>query len=154
MQPGQYAAEETVSLIGPKGRIDGVRVLCPMRGQTQVELSKTDTFRLGIPACMRQSGDLAGSPGLILESTDGRRVELSEGAIVALRHLHLDKKTAAEYSILDKQMVSAEQTGSRPIVMHQVFARVSKDFVPELHIDMDEANACDLSTGDFVSILK
>ena len=150
-QPGQYAAEQVVTLAGPKGRIDRVRVLCPLRTQSQVELSRTDTFTLGIEPCFRQSGDLSGSPGICIIGPKGC-VQLSEGAIVALRHLHLDPLTAEEYGLNDQQMVSARTDGARAVIFAKILVRVSELFVPEFHVDTDEANGADLVTGDQVHI--
>ena len=150
-QPGQYATQQTVTLIGPKGSLQKVRVLCPLREQSQVELSVTDTYTLGLHPCFRQSGDLAGSQGLTVAGPCGT-LELKEGAIVALRHLHMDPETAAQYGLRDQQYVCATVEGERAVCFEQVLVRVSDKFVPEFHVDTDEANGADLNTGDLVTI--
>lgn len=152
-QPGQYAAEETVTLIGPKGSIEKVRVLGPVRKQTQVEVSLTDAFKLGIKAPVRESGDLTGSAPLIVEGPQGR-IELDEGAILAWRHIHMHTSDAAEYGLKDKDMVNVRIGGDRGIIFEQVIVRVRDDYAMEMHIDTDEANAAMLKNGQVVELLK
>lgn len=152
LQPGQFAAEQVVTVEGPKGSIDKVRVLGPLRSQTQVELSVTDTFKLGIEACVRSSGDLKGSPGVKVHGPNGS-VEIPEGAIVAARHVHLSAEFAERNHIQDRQMVKMRIDGPRAAVFEEVLVRVSKDFVPEIHIDMDEANAVQAKNNDYAEIL-
>lgn len=152
-QPGQFASDEVVSLIGPKGRIDKVRILGPVRKQTQVEISRTDSFILGVKPPVRDSGDLKGSPGIIIEGPKGK-VEIQEGVICAQRHLHLHPEEAEMLGLKDKEYISVRVQGDRALVFDQVFVRVHPQFAMDLHIDIDEANAAGLTTGDKVTIEK
>ncbi|MDR0841380.1 MAG: phosphate propanoyltransferase [Christensenellaceae bacterium] len=151
-QKGQYAMQECVTLHGPKGHMTGVRVLGPERKQTQVELSRTDCYKLGIKGCIRQSGDLAGTPGLLVIGPAGQ-VELSEGAMVAARHLHLSNEEALEHGLKDGQWVSAYIPGDRATIFEQVLVRASADFKNELHLDTDEVNAANIESGQEVEII-
>ncbi len=144
-QPGQYASNERVTVVGPKREIANISI--PVRKQTQVELSATDARSVGIPIAVRESGDLAGTPGCKIVGPCGE-VEISEGVIVAKRHIHLTPETAAEYGVEDKQIVSVEINGEgRKTVFGDVVIRVSDKFAPAMHIDTDESNAC-LSNGE------
>jgi len=145
-QPGQFAAEERVHLAGPRGRVERVRVLGPTRSRTQVEISRTEEFELGIDAPIRDSGDLAGSPGLTLEGPAGT-VALREGVICAHRHVHMGPADAAAFGVQDRDVVQIEVQGERPLVFGDVLVRVRPDYVLEMHVDTDEANAAELSTG-------
>ncbi|QOS97928.1 acetate/propionate family kinase [Brevibacterium sp. JNUCC-42] len=145
-QVGQYAAEETVNIVGPKGRINKVRVLGPVRKATQLEVSRTDSFVLGVEPPVRDSGDIKGSPGITLEGPYGT-VAIDEGVIIAFRHIHFSDEEAKEFGVKDKQFVSVEVPGSRSIVFENVLCRVHKDFRLELHIDTDEANAAGLKNN-------
>ncbi|HUT19765.1 MAG TPA: acetate/propionate family kinase [Anaerolineae bacterium] len=148
-QPGQFAAEEQVSLIGPKGRTDRVRVLGPVRGKTQVEISRTEEFRLGIQAPVRMSGDLGGSPGLILEGPVGQ-ARLEEGVICAQRHLHMTPEDALRFGLRDGDGLSVrtESEGEREVIFGDVVVRVNPRYKLELHLDTDEANAAQVTSGD------
>jgi len=152
MQPGQFAAEETVAVIGPKGSFPRVRVLGPARGKTQVEISATDARTLGVPAVVRLSGNVAGTPGVVLEGPNGR-VELQEGVIVAQRHVHMTPADAAKYGVTDGQVVRVKTRGTRPLTFDDVVVRVREDMALEMHIDTDEANAAGLKDGDIGEIL-
>ncbi|MDR0599021.1 MAG: phosphate propanoyltransferase [Treponema sp.] len=156
LQPGQYACEETVSAIGPKGkRIDKIRVLGPLRGATQLELSLTDTFTLGIPCPVNESGNLDGAGKVKIENPlTGASVERSCG-IVALRHSHLCPETAGKFGLKDKQIVSLEFNNGRKrrTVFGDVLLRVSDAFVDEVHLDTDEANAAAVKNGDLALII-
>ncbi|MCD6498415.1 MAG: acetate/propionate family kinase [Deltaproteobacteria bacterium] len=145
-QPGQFACKESVTLIGPKARIERVRVLGPERKQTQVEIARTEEFKLGIDAPIRASGDLAGSPGLILEGPAGR-VELSEGVICALRHVHVSPADALRLAVRDRDMVRVRVPGERELIFGDVLIRVKPTFRLEMHVDTDEANAAEMSAG-------
>jgi acetate kinase len=146
-QPGQYAAEEQVSLIGPRGRIERVRVLGPVRPKTQVEISRTEEFRLGIDAPVRMSGDLSGSPGLILEGPKGQ-VKLEEGVICAQRHMHMTPEDALRFGLREGDVVSIRVEGERSVVFGDVAVRVNPKYKLEMHLDTDEANAAQVSSGD------
>ncbi len=150
-QPGQYASNETVIIRGPKGEFDRVRILGPVRKQSQIEISKTDSFRLGIRPPIRESGDLSGTPGLEMIGPKGS-VLLSKGAIIALRHIHMTPKQADAMGVKDKDMVEVETFGERHGIFGDVLIRVSDQFSLEMHVDVDEANACALSNHDYVMI--
>lgn len=150
-QPGQYAAEEKVNLVGPKGTIPGVRVLGPVRGQTQVEISRTDSFFLGLKPPLRDSGNLEGSESLTLQGPAGN-VRLEEGVIFAQRHIHLPPQLAEEQGLADGQLVSVRCAGPRALTFDRVLVRVSPQYKLEFHVDVDEANAALLNNGDEVAL--
>lgn len=152
-QPGQYASNETVTIRGPKGEFERVRILGPVRKESQVEISKTDSFRLGLRPPIRESGDLGGTPGMELVGPKGT-VTLPKGAIIALRHIHMKPEQAAAFGVKDKDLVEVETFGERRGVFGDVLVRVSEHFSLEMHVDVDEANACSLSNNDFVTIKK
>ena len=151
-QPGQFACKERVTLIGPKGRIERVRILGPERKQTQVEISRTEEFKLGIDAPIRASGDLAGTPGLVLEGPKGR-VDLTEGVICALRHIHMNPEDALRLAVRDGDMVRVRVEGERPLVFGDVLIRVNPTYVLEMHVDTDEANAAEM-VGQTVGFIE
>jgi acetate kinase len=147
-QPGQFAAVEKLNLIGPKNRIDGVRVLGPTRPGNQVEISRTDEFHLGLDAPIRNSGDISHSPGIILEGPAGT-VALDHGLICARRHIHMHPDDAARFGVSDKDVVEvAIDSDGRDLIFGDVLVRVSEKYVLEMHIDTDEANAAELRRGD------
>ncbi len=140
-QPGQFAAQERVTIVGPKREIAGVSILGPTRPETQVELSMTDARSIGLAAPVKESGDLAGSPGCTLKGPAGQ-VELEKGVIVAKRHIHLTPNAANEHDVYDKQIVSVEiKTQGRSAVLGDVVVRVHESYSPAMHIDTDESNA-------------
>jgi len=151
-QPGQYAAEEKVDLVGPKGTLKGVRVLGPVRGETQVELALTDARALGVNVPVKESGKLENTPGLKLVGPAGE-VEMKKGAIAALRHIHLSTAQAAEAGVIDKQIVSVKIPGERGLIFENVLVRAGDAYEKEIHLDTDEANAAGLSNGEEVEIL-
>ena len=152
-QPGQYACEEKVVLVGPKGIIEQVRVLGPTRAKTQVEVSVTDCFKLGVIPEIRQSGDLEGTPGIVLVGKLGA-VTLKEGCIVAARHLHVSSEEAKRYGLKDKDKISVQSHGLRSVVFHNVLVRVHDNYRLELHLDFDEANGACLRQGDLLEIIR
>ncbi|WP_077612652.1 phosphate propanoyltransferase [Clostridium sp. Marseille-P2415] len=152
-QPGQYASNETVIIRGPKGEFDRVRILGPVRKQSQIEISKTDSFRLGIRPPIRESGDLSGTPGLEMIGPKGT-VFLPQGAIIALRHIHMTPQQADAMGVKDKEIVEVETFGERRGIFGDVLIRVSDQFSLEMHVDVDEANACALSNNDYVMIRR
>jgi len=152
-QPGQFAAEETVALTGPKGSITKVRVLGPVRSKTQVEVTVSDCYRLGIQAPVRESGDLEGTPGIAIEGPAGR-VDLPEGVIVAKRHLHLSPADAEKLGLKDKDIINVKAEGERALTFENVLIRVRSDFFMDLHLDSDEANAAGLKNKDLVTIVS
>jgi len=150
-QPGQFACEEQVRLIGPRGTIDRVRVLGPARRESQVEISRTEGFRLGIHAPVRMSGDLDGTPGLFLEGPAGQ-VELRNGVIYAQRHLHMTPTDARRLGLQSGDVVRMRVEGERELIFGDVAVRVSPKFQLEFHLDTDEANAAELNTGDIAHL--
>ena len=151
-QPGQFLSRQRVTVIGPKGRFENVAVLGPERKEGQVELSLTDCRTIGIQAPIRLSGDVSGTPGAILEGPNGM-VELSEGVIVAKRHIHLTEEAAERFGVRDGQRVKLQTFTERPCIFDDVIIRVSKKFAPYVHLDFDEANACGYKKGDLGRIL-
>lgn len=139
-QPGQFACEERVKLVGPKKEIANVSILGPARSASQVEVSFTDARTLGITAPVRESGDIAGTPGVKIVGPEGE-IDLTEGVIVAKRHIHLTPEAAEQYGVKDKEIVSVKIDSDRSVVFGDVVIRVSPKFAPAMHIDTDEANA-------------
>ena len=153
VQPGQYAAKEQVTLVGPRGTIEKVRVLGPARGETQVEVSLTDATKLGVKNCpIRMSGKLSGTPGLKLVGPRGE-LTLNQGVIAAERHLHLSDPQAAAYGVKDGDSVSVRVHGPRPTTLEGVICRVGSAHELEMHIDTDEANACRVGNGELVEVV-
>ena len=146
-QPGQFAAVETVTLIGPRGRIEQVRVIGPARAADQVEVSRTDEFTLGIDAPVRESGDLKHTPGIRIEGPAGA-VTLNKGVICALRHVHMTPADAVAFGVSDGDRVDVlVAAGGRGLTFGDVAVRVRSDFVLEMHVDTDEGNAAGLEHG-------
>ncbi len=151
-QPGQFLANERVTVIGPKGKFENVAVLGPERKEAQVEISLTDSRALGITPPIRLSGDTVNSPGAVLQGSRGQ-VALSQGVIVAQRHIHMTPMDAARLGVADKQTVRLRAFTQRPVVFERVQVRVSPDFATYVHLDYDEANACGFQPGDLGRIL-
>lgn len=152
-QPGQYAANEKVDIVGPKGTLKGVRVLGPARSKTQVEISVTDGFLLGVKPPVKDSGDLAGSPGAKIVGPKGE-VELEEGIIAAARHIHMHTSDAEKFGVKDKDIVKIKVGGKRGLIFENVLVRVNPNYALEMHVDIDEGNAAGLKNGDKVEIIK
>ena len=151
-QPGQFACEEKVTLVGPKGQMN-VSVLGPVRPADQVELSLTDARALGITVPVREGGDIAGTPGLKLVGPAGEK-QISEGAIAAKRHIHMTPEDAAEFGVSDKQIVSVKLDTPRALIFGDVVVRVSPKFALAMHIDTDECNAACAFGQVFGEIIK
>ena len=151
-QPGQFLAEQRVTVVGPKGEFRDVAVLGPERKQAQVEISLTDGRTLGIQPPIRLSGDIQGSPGAVLVGCRGR-VTLEQGVTAAERHIHLTPEAAARFGVTDRQRVKLQALTGRPVIFQDVIVRVSSDFAPYAHLDYDEANACGFQKGDLGRIL-
>lgn len=153
-QPGQYLSKERVTIVGPKKRMERVGVLGPARKHGQVELSLTDCFAIGIKtAVVRESGDISGTPGVVLES-ETASVTLEEGVIVAKRHIHMTPDEAKEFGVADKQVVQVEiNQNGRATIYGDVVVRVHETYALAMHIDTDEANAA-LVSGDVIGIIK
>ena len=152
LQPGQYAAAEIVTVQGPKGELKRVRVLGPLRNESQLEISISDGFVLGVHPPVRESGKLEGTPGIKVIGPKGE-VEMKRGVIAALRHIHLDLVTAERMGVHDGQIAQVEIDGSRGAVLNNVLLRVSDKFAPEMHIDVEEANALGVKNGDRAYII-
>ncbi|MGO2082858.1 phosphate propanoyltransferase [Vagococcus sp.] len=148
-QTGEFASDKVVTVIGPKGNLEKVRILGPFRQETQVELALTDTRQIGINAPIRMSGQLEGTPGVTLKSSFGE-VELVRGAIVAKRHIHIPKEEAAFLNIKNNEIVKIKiETPERPLVFENCVVRVGENFVLEMHIDTDEANSAGIKSETF-----
>jgi propanediol utilization protein len=153
-QPGQFAAEECVTLIGPHGRIPHVRIVGPPRAENQVELSRTDALTLGMRVPVRESGDLAGTPGILVEGPRGS-VKLDSGVICALRHVHMCPQEAARLGFKDQDRIElAAENDDRRMLFRDVVVRVSPAYRLEMHLDTDEGNAAGLQSGDFVVLRR
>ncbi|MBG9733246.1 phosphate propanoyltransferase [Paenibacillus alvei] len=151
-QPGQYAANETVEVVGSKGSFNKVRILGPARPASQLEISRTDSFAIGVKAPVRESGDIEGTPGILVKGPAGE-VELQDGVIVAARHIHFHSSDAEKWGIQDKQKLRVRVGGERGVVFENVIARVSEKFALDMHIDTDEANAAGVKNGDTAEII-
>lgn len=150
---GQFAAEECVTIVSPGLRtIENVRVLGPVRKESQVEISRTDTFKLKISPPVRPSGELKGSAPLAIVGPKGS-IFLNECCIIANRHIHLPPYLADKYGVKDNDLVDVEVQTGKPTLFYDVQVRVHESFTPEMHIDTDDANACSLKTGDVIKII-
>lgn len=152
-QPGQFAAEETVVIAGPKGSIERVRILGPARTLTQVEVSWTDAMKLGVKPPLRISGDIKDSSPVTLIGPKGS-VVLSEGLIIAQAHIHMSPADSERFQVVDGQSVQIKVQGLRPIILSNVMIRVSERYRLEMHIDTDEANAGLIQQGAFAEIVN
>lgn len=152
-QPGQFAAKETVTVTGPKGRLEKLRILGPVRPQTQIEISLTDSFALGIQPVIRMSGELDGTPGAKITGPEGT-VTVPEGVIVAARHMHISDSEAQIYGLRDGDIVSLKTSGDRSVIFRNVIVRCGEAHELEVHLDTDEANAACLSNGDILEIIR
>ena len=153
-QPGQFACEEKVEVVGPKGALK-MSILGPCRPATQVELSLTDARSIGVAAPVRESGDVAGSGACKLVGPCGE-VELTEGVIAAKRHIHMTPEDAVEFGLADKDIVSVEinNENGRACVLGDVIVRVSSSYALAMHIDTDEANAAYCAAGQMGTVIK
>ena len=152
-QIGQFSAEETVSLVGPRGQLDHVRLMGPPRAHDQVELSRTDEIALGIQAPLRVSGDLSGTPGVRVVGPAGS-VTLPDGVITARRHIHMSPEDAQSLGVRDRQTVSVRiDSNGRDLTFDDVMVRIAPDFRLELHLDTDEANAAGVTDGDHAQLI-
>ena len=146
-QPGQYACEERIAVIGPKGQFPGVSILGPVRPATQVEISASDARSIGVPAVVRESGDIAGTPGCKIVGPKGE-IEIENGVIVAKRHIHMTPADAEKYGLVDKQIVSVKaDSDGRALIFGDVIVRVSPSYALAMHIDTDESNAASCTPG-------
>lgn len=153
VQPGQFASEEKVDIVGPKKTLTGIRVLGPVRPETQVELAMTDARTLGIKAPVRESGHLEGTPGCKLVGPNGE-VELDHGVIVAQRHVHLNPEQAIEAGVKDKDVVCLKIDGERGLIFDNVVVRAGEKHEREVHLDTDEGNAAGCGPDAVAEIIK
>ena len=151
-QPGQFLANERLTVVGPKGEFRNVAVLGPERKEAQVEISLTDGKVLGITPPVQLSGNVENSPGAVLIGPVGQ-VVLGKGVIAAQRHIHMTPADAARFGVQDKQVVKLQVFTDRPLIFEDTVVRVSKDFATFVHLDYDEANACGFQAGDLGRIL-
>jgi acetate kinase len=142
-QPGQFVTIETVDIIGPKGELREVAIINPLRAETQVELARSDAIRLGIDPPLRESGHLDATPGVRLRGPRGE-LELSHGAIIAQRHVHMNPEDARRFGVHDHDIIQVQTDGDRELLLGDVIVRVAPDFILDLHVDTDEANAAGL----------
>lgn len=153
-QPGQYACEERVTIVGPKKELANVSILGPVRPATQVELSATDARSIGIPIAIRESGDIEGTPGCKIVGPAGE-IEIEKGVIVAKRHVHLTPKTAEKLGVKNKDIVWVKaETDGRTAILGDVVIRVSDQFADAMHIDTDESNAIAATPNLMGEIIK
>lgn len=152
-QPGQYASKERLTVVGPKGAFHNVVILGPVRKESQVEVSLTDCLQLGVKAPIRESGDIEGTPGIVLVNGD-KSVSLDKGLIVAKRHVHMTPEDAEKLGVKNHDIVKVKVEGARPLIFDDVVIRVSPKFSTYMHIDYDEANACGFSKGIRGRIIK
>ena len=153
-QPGQYACNERVDIYGPKKYLYGVSILGPTRNASQVEISLTDARAMGLAAPIRESGDIAGSAGCTLVGPCGK-VDITEGVIVAKRHIHMTPADAAEFDVKDKDVVSVKvETDGRSLTFGDVVVRVNDNFALAMHIDTDESNAGCVAPGTMGTLIK
>ena len=152
-QPGQYASKERLTVVGPKGAFHNVVILGPVRKESQVEVSLTDCLQLGVKAPIRESGDIEGTPGIVLVNGD-KSVSLDKGLIVAKRHVHMTPEDAEKIGVKNHDIVKVKVEGARPLIFDDVVIRVSPKFATYMHIDYDEANACGFSKGIRGRIIK
>ena len=153
-QPGQFACKETLTLVGPSLRpIENVRVLGPLRGKSQVEISATDSYVLKVKPPVRESGNVAGSAGVTIVGPKGV-VQLKEGCIIANRHIHMSPSDAASFRVKDGDTVTVDVEGKRRTRWYDVQVRVSPDFRLEMHVDTDDANAAGIGNGFKVKVVR
>jgi putative phosphotransacetylase len=152
-QPGQFACKEMVTICGPKGAIEKVRILGPVRNKTQVEILEGDCFKLGVATEPKMSGDLSGTPGITIVGPKGS-VQTKEGLIVALRHIHMTIEDAKRLDVHDGQFVSIEMKGTRGGIYNNVAVRANGASALECHIDTEEANAMKVNSLSKITIIK
>ena len=151
-QPGQFLANERVTVVGPKGKFENVAVLGPERKSAQIEISLTDARILGIHAPVRESGNVSGTSGATLIGSSGS-ITIDRGVLAAQRHIHLTPEDGKHFGVRDKQIVKLKTYTSRPTIFEDVLVRISPDYQAAVHLDYDEANACGFTEGDLGRII-
>ncbi len=152
-QPGQFASNEKIAIKGSRGVIEGIRVLGPARADTQVEISLSDSFKLGVKPMVRMSGNVDGAPGATLIGPAGQ-VELKQGVLISARHLHINEAQAAEYKLSNGDVISLKKGGERETIFGNVVVRCGSGHSLEVHLDTDEANAAMLKNGDLLEVIR
>lgn len=152
-QPGQFACDEKVDLVGPKSTIKGVRILGPVRPETQIEVSVFDARTLGIDAVVRASGNTNGTPGCTIVGPKGQ-VTIDKGVIVAARHIHMHTDDAPKFGVKDKDLVKVRVGKDRAVVFENVVIRVHPEYALDMHIDIEEGNAAGIQNGEQGEIIK
>ena len=152
-QPGQFACQECLDVIGPKGVLHKVRILGPERSSPQVELAQTDCRTIGVNAPVRSSGHVEGTPGILLQGPRGV-LSLSQGVIIADRHLHMSTAQAAAFGLVDGDTVRVRIDGGKPGILDGILVRAGKQYELDLHLDTDDANAFQLKQGQLVTVLE
>jgi len=152
-QPGQYAAKEKVDIVGPKGTIKGVRILGPARKLSQVEIFYGDSYKLGIKPVIKMSGDISGTPGAKITGPKGE-VVLSQGVIVAARHLHISPEESEWFGLENGDIISVRKTGDRALVIENIPVRCGEGHSLEIHLDIEEANAGMIKNGDLLELVN
>lgn len=152
-QPGQFACDEKIDVVGPKSTLKGVRILGPVRPETQIEISVFDARTIGVEAVVRASGNTANTPGCTIVGPAGK-VTLEKGLIVAARHVHMHTDDAPKYGVKDKDVVSVKVGTDRSVVFENVVVRVHPDFALDMHIDIEEGNAAAIQNGEQGEIIR
>lgn len=152
-QPGQYACEEKLDIVGPKSTIKGIRILGPVRPETQIEISVFDARTLGLEAAVRASGNIKGTPGCTLVGPKGQ-VELKEGVIVASRHIHMHTDDAEKFGLKDRDIVKVRVGAERAVVFENVVVRVHPEYALDMHIDIEEGNAAGIQNGEKGEVIR
>ena len=150
-QPGQFACEEKVDVVGPKGKMT-MRILGPVRPETQVELSIGDGFALGLKVPLKNSGDTAGTPGVKVVGPAGE-VDIDHGVIVAARHIHMSPEEGKAFGLKDQDVVSVKLDGPRGLIFDNVLVRVNPNFLLDMHLDVEEGNAAGAKNGQMATII-
>ncbi|HYF82048.1 MAG TPA: phosphate propanoyltransferase [Clostridia bacterium] len=152
-QPGQFACDEKVDVVGPKSTLKGVRILGPVRPETQLEISMFDARTMGVEAMVRPSGKIQGTPGCTIIGPKGQ-VELKEGVIVAARHIHFHTSDGEKFGLKDRDIVKVRVGDERAVVFDNVMCRVHPDFALDMHIDIEEGNAAGIQNGTMGEIIR
>ncbi len=152
-QPGQFACEEKIDIVGPKSTLKGVRILGPVRPETQIEISVFDARTIGVDAVVRPSGNMNGTPGCTIVGPKGH-VQIDKGVMVAARHIHMHTDDAPKFGLKDRDTVKVRVGDERAIVFENVVVRVHPEFALDMHIDIEEGNSAGIKNGDMGEIVK